>query len=405
MYEKTSARSKSVLFAILCGLLVAGSQWLGLASSASANPEKDPAAGDAKEQEAEDIIELDPEVLSRLGLKVEPAAPHVFSRIVRATGELTMSPDLVSRVGPRIEGRIVELKAKVGDPVQQGQALASLMSLELGRAKADYLSRKAKLELARSNEEREKGLRAKGISSEKELLEAEAEQTQAEIELASAESDLEVLGLSEAEIKGLKMERAALNFVVQAPISGQVIEREVTLGQMAELSSTLFVIANLSEVWAQLNLYEKDLATVDVGSAVTLRLDAFPDAPLHGTISYISPTLDEQTRTARARVVLKNSEGRLKPGMFLAAEVEASGRDRKEALAVPEAAIQRMDDEPVVFVGLDERRFQRRAVKLGRVSGGYAEILQGLEPGSVVVTEGSFILKSELSKSQMEEGE
>jgi cobalt-zinc-cadmium efflux system membrane fusion protein len=363
------------------------------------------AEGHGDEHGEEGVVELTPEALAAAAIKVDSAAVRRFSRIIRATGEITLHPDRVSRVGPRIGGRVGAISAKIGEAVAAGDVLAQLSSVELGRAKADFLTLKAKLELARSNHDREKRLQSKGISSEKELLEAEAAQIEAQVELDSAESSLHVLGLSEAEIKALRANDHELaGFALRAPLAGQVIERDVTLGQMVEPSMTAFVIADLSEVWAQVYIYQKDIAAVSAGSPVTLRLDAFPDQEVQASVHLLSATLDEKSRTARAIIVLKNPGGRLRPGMFVTAEIETSEGGSEQALAVPVAAVQKIEKEDVVFIAAGERRFERREVRVGRVSGGFAEILQGLEPGARVVTDGSFTLKSELSKGEMGEG-
>lgn len=393
-------RAMLILFSVLVGLLACPA--LATANPAVQHDEHGDEHDEHGDEHEEGVIELSVGALEAAALQMAPAELRPFRRLIRVTGELKFDPNRLSRIGPRIDGRIVRLDANVGDTVRRGQVLAELVSVELGRAKAEFLGRKAKLELARTNYDREKRLRSRGISSEKELLEAEAAQIEAQVELDSAESALHVLGLSEQEIQSLKTQDHGLSgFAVRAPLSGRVIERAVTLGEMAEPTTTLFVIADLGELWAQLRLYEKDLSAVEIGAPVTLKLAAFPDQSLNGTISYIADTLDETTRTAQARVVLKNPDGKLKPGMFLTASIGASVGELQETLAIPEEALQRVEGRLMVFVAEGERSFRAHEVQVGAVSGGYAQILSGLEPGAQIVAQGSFILKSELSKAEM----
>ncbi len=355
------------------------------------------------EQREEGVVALSESALLATGLQIEKVERSLFRRLIHTTGELKLHPDRVARVGPRIDGRILKLLAQEGDRVRAKQVLASLISVELGEAKAEFLARKARLDLSKSNYKRSEGLRKKGISSEKDLLEAEAEKIKAEVEVASAETRLHVLGLTEDEIKSLKNQGHEIaGFSIRSPIAGQVIERPVALGQMAEPMTTLFLIADTSVLWAQLNVYERDLAAVAVGSKVVITLDAFPEDPVEGTITYLSALVDEATRAARARVVVSNADGRLRPGMFFTAAIEGAGPENRLVLTVPEGAVQRLGKRFIVFVPEGGKgRFRRHFVEVGSHSGGEVEIIEGLEAGMLVVAEGSFVLKSELSKEEM----
>ncbi len=182
--------------------------------------------------------------------------------------------------------------------------------------------------------------------------------------------------------------------------TGTIIEKHITRGEAVTRESQAFVIANLKSVWVNLSVYQRDLSAVSVGQSVTISAGhGLPEAT--GKISYVTPTVDEETRTATARVVLPNTKKRWRPGMFVTGRVIVKRTD--VPLAVPLAALQTLAEQTVVFVETDEG-FQLRSVTTGRADGNHVEIRAGLAPGERYVSRGGFTLKAELSREQFGEG-
>jgi len=183
-------------------------------------------------------------------------------------------------------------------------------------------------------------------------------------------------------------------------VAGTVIGKHLVLGEAVGRDRTAYVVADLSRVWVDLAVFQRDLARVGVGQSVALRV-GHEDTAAVGTISYVTPTVDEHTRTATARVVLPNPDGRWRPGMFLGAEVTVERH--AAAVAVPPSALQTVFDETVVFVR-EDHGFVARPVRTGRHDREQVEILAGVAAGEPVVVTGSFVLKSELEKAAFGDG-
>ncbi|MFQ5652881.1 MAG: efflux RND transporter periplasmic adaptor subunit, partial [bacterium] len=189
-------------------------------------------------------------------------------------------------------------------------------------------------------------------------------------------------------------------YEVKSLIAGTVTDKHLSLGEVITDDSHAFTITDLSSVWANLSVYQKDLPYVKIGQKVVI--SAGPDMPeTNGTISYISPLLDEATRTAIARVVLSNPDGHWRPGLFVAGHVETGAVQAD--VVVPKTALETIDEQTVVFVKTQEG-YEPHPVSLGRSSNTHVEILSGLSAGQRYVTKGGFTLKAELAKSSFESG-
>ncbi|MCL4866601.1 MAG: efflux RND transporter periplasmic adaptor subunit, partial [Gemmatimonadales bacterium] len=301
-------------------------------------------------------------------------------------------------VGSRADGRLVAVQADLGTRVQRGQALALLESVEVGKIRAEEREAEALLQIAQENHAREQRLAEQGISSRKELLEAEAQLRRAEAALHSAEDRLEVLGASHDHGAGGE-------FSLVAPFAGVVVARDASLGEMATPADTLFTVADLSEVWIELDIFERDLARVRRGQSVAVMVTAYPSDTFPGRIVYVGDLLDPAKRTVRARVEIPNAGGTLKPGMFATASIQVGGGGPPLAV-VPQDAVQTVEGRRVVFVPGDAPgEFRVVPVELGQtIDGDRIVILSGIAPGDRVVTAGAFALRSELSKGEIGEG-
>jgi cobalt-zinc-cadmium efflux system membrane fusion protein len=344
------------------------------------------------------VIELAPDAKALAGIEVAPAGRRRLSKTLSLPGEVTIPSGGISHVGPRIEGVIHIALAEIGTSVKEGELLAVLDSIPMGEAKAAYLKALAEHELAEKTLVREQKLSTEGGSARKDLLEAEAGLAKAAIELKMARDRLQLLGLSDADIARVLEEKGEdrAHVPIVAPLAGVVTDRHATPGEFVRPEEKLFTIADLDAVWVMASVPEKDVHDVREGVEAAIRVTAQPHETFTGKVTHIAPQVDPKTRMVRVRLETPNTRHLLKPEMF--AEVELPIAEQAEALAVPAAAVQRVEGKPAIFVTKDGRRFERRMIQLGIESDGLVEVRSGLEPGESVVVKGAFLLKSELEK-------
>jgi cobalt-zinc-cadmium efflux system membrane fusion protein len=375
---------------------------LGCRGEPAAEPSS-PAAASPAEHRSERVV-LSPAAVSGLGLKTVEAERRVLDAMIRATAVIRANENRLAHVSPRIPGKAVEVRAVLGDRVAAGQALAFLDSLELGEKKSALLQARANLEVARRNYQREARLFKQRISSEKDYLEAKGEFERSDAAFRAAREALRLLGLTDAAIEQITWggkDHPLSHFPILAPFAGAVIEQHITLGELIKPEEKPYTIADLTTLWILLDVYEKDLSRIGVGTAAEVRVDAYPDERFAGHIVYVSDVLDETTRTARARVEVDNHAGRLRPGMFATAVVTLPSDAPIGAVTIPVAAVQRINGRPVAFVEESAGSFAVRQLTLGRDTDTMIEVKHGVAEGERVVTEGSFTLKSEVLKDQL----
>ncbi len=361
---------------------------------------EEPGAGVALEEEeqlegeAHDLVLLDSTAIAIAGITVEPVTT-VQTTGLPVTGMITYDANRVSHIGPRIDGRIIRLTSDVGVRVAGGQVLALLESPEVGQVRADEAEAEALTGIARENYQRELRLEEQGISSRKELLEAEAELRRMEAALNSARQRLQVLGAGNGP---------GGQFAITAPFPGVVVERHASLGEMASSSDQLFTVANLDQLWIELDIYERDLSRVTAGQAVDVTTAAYPGRSFPGQIVYVGDIVDPAKRAVRARVEIPNSDGVLKPGMFAHALIRV-GSGGPPVVVVPQEALQEVEGRRVVFIpGTQPGEFRVWPVEVGEaIEDGLVTILSGLNAGDRVVTTGAFTLRSELAESEIGE--
>jgi membrane fusion protein, heavy metal efflux system len=351
-------------------------------------------AGEAPEAAGEGTLIVDAEVLRDLKLTTFPAELRPGGEGVTALGELKVNEQAYAEAGAPIPARVVRLIAVPGQFVRRGQPLAELQSVELGQARAQRSAALARAVLARKTLERKRGLAAERIVSRGELQRAEADAAEAEAELQAAEASVAALGV------GVRPGDGELSaFALLSPLSGTVLERAAVQGQTADPSRPLFRIADLSRLWLVVQAPERDVVRVRVGSPAEIALAALPGEKLRGEVGWVGREVDPHSRTVPVRIVLANEGGRLKPGMFATAWIGTGGAGER-VVAVPAAALQRIDNRWVVFLPRDEGRFEIRPVERGRDLGGEVAIASGLRPGERVVVEGAFVLRAEAEKRE-----
>jgi RND family efflux transporter MFP subunit len=286
---------------------------------------------------------------------------------------------------------------ELGTTVKRGAALATLLSAELAEAQTKYLSMGAMLVADHQKLQRTQQLVAIGAASRQELEDIMAVHASHATEVEAARQRLLLLGLSRARVEALNNpSQIVSDITVPAPIAGVITGRTANLGQVVSTGQELFVVTDLTQVWVIGDLYEQDFQTVRVGSEAALTTPAYPTMTLRGRVTYIDPRVDLQTRTARVRVAVPNADGRLRLGMYVTLVFTTPGGER--TVVVPRAAVQTIGERQVVFVPVpdEEGKFVARPVQAGPLRGDRVTIRSGLQPGEVVVTEGSFFLRAEM---------
>jgi len=324
----------------------------------------------------------------RAQIEMTPAERSSLAPVVSVTGTVTFDPEKVAAVGARIAGRVSQIFKLEGDPVKAGDVLAEIESAELGQAQASLVSAKAHAATATVHEKREKELAEARISSSREAEVAAANAVSARAALAAAEQRVRALGGVAGGTPGILR--------LTTPLAGKVIERHVSRGQSVEATYTAFRVADLSSVWVQLAVFERQLTAIHHGDAV----DLYPqggdgERKVTGSVSYVGDVIDLETRTAPVRVEVEHPEVPLRPGQSVLAKIHTSA-PVAAAIVVQRGAVTSVDGKPTVFVAHDALSVEPRAVQLGGQDGDRVEILSGLQEGDRVVTSGVFALKSEI---------
>ncbi|HJX90930.1 MAG TPA: efflux RND transporter periplasmic adaptor subunit [Pyrinomonadaceae bacterium] len=345
-------------------------------------------------------------------IETETVALSPIAAIIPATGKILVPEDRMANIGPVHEGRIVRLYAGQGSNVKKGQKLADLESADIDEAEADYLkaladydnARKtsaAEVKLAQATYDRTKMLFEKTITAQKNLQSAEhdldvakasgeSSVAGAKATLTSARRHLLILGLKDSDIDALanKSSLAAV-FSLNSPISGTVIERNATIGATVGSDTNLFKIIDISRVWIDANVFEKDLERVRGGQEVKVSVPAFPGASFSGRVILVNSVVDPDTRTVKVRTEVPNADGRLKPEMF--ANVQIITDLHKTTTSIPQSALLNDGDKTVVFIA-EGSGYKKQQVSVGLQSNDRVEIVSGLNAGDKVVVKGNYLL-------------
>ena len=315
-------------------------------------------------EEESQTINVDPVTVQKMGVRTALVTKGPLRRAIRTVGTIDYNETALADVTTKFKGWIENLYVdSTGKQVHKGEPLFDIYSPELYSAQNEYV-------LA-MNQTSGGGLKS------------------------SARQKLKLFDISEDQIVELEKTRQPQRTLrVNAPIDGAVVEKMAVKGQMVDAGMKLYRLADLGIVWVQSQVYEQDLGLLKLGQEAEVSLSYLPDRKFRGRITYIYPTLDEKTRTARVRMEFHNPGFFLKPGMFATVEIRAELEP--DALLVPDTAILRSGDKNTVFVALEGGKFEPRTVTPGsRSENGQIQILRGLNEGERVVTSGQFMLDSE----------
>ncbi len=346
------------------------------------------------------FIPLSPTAAEAAGIHVGTAEIGRMGETLRLPAEVRYDPDRVANISPQMTGIIRDLYATEGDSVKKGERLARVSSRELADMMAAYISAIAAEKLARLEVEREEILWKDKITSRAKLQSARAAFSLAKAALQAAGTKLQVVGInSNALSKQLSSSDALIaEYLIEAPIAGVIIKRSVTLGETVSSgdaeAAPLFVIADESVVWIDITIFKQDLARVSVGTSVLIAGD---DGGIlaKGDISFISPIVDEASRTSTARMIIDNRKKVFRPGQFVRAKLNLG--ESVSVLRIPKNAVQIIESTPSVFVPTDGG-YKHLPIVTGIEQDGYVAIKRGLSKGDKFVIKGGFTLKSQLEK-------
>ncbi|TGL58226.1 efflux RND transporter periplasmic adaptor subunit [Leptospira ognonensis] len=349
---------------------------------------------------------------SRFRISEEIQKNHPFSVVYleeRAVEEELQLPGTVSydmnnvaKVGSRVNGRILSVFVKEGDRVKKGTPLASLQSVELGTTEANYLKARARLEALKVQADRAKELYEKKVTSAKEYEMSLMDYKSVKAEMETSRNALENLGLNDAEITNLEAGKYnSKNLYIRTPISGSVTVREAIIGQSVNARDNLFTVADLSVLWINLDVFEKDLNSIRKGNeAKVVPIGATIDDSLKAVVSYVSEVIDPVKKTAEIRLEVRNANGKLRPGQSVTATVKGmiAENNLNKIKVVPTDCVHKIEGENFVFVRNVDASFTAKKVILGKGYENWVEIVSGTDPSDAIVKDGSFVLKSEYLK-------
>ncbi len=344
----------------------------------------------------------DPSIEAKAGLETATLGRGRLAANLIADATLSFDRNRYAHVSARSPGIVATVRVDVGDRIEAGAVLATVDSQELGTAKATLLQAQAGEELWRRNRDREADLKRQGIAPERDLLEAETRLTEARIARTGAEQRLRNLGLVDEALRKIVQDRDTSSLLpVVSPFAGEVVARHAVLGEVVDTAHPLFEVTDPTTLWVLVDLPGEGLGPTGIGAAVTFDFDGLPGRFFPSSLEWISRALDPATRTLRARARLENPDGILRAEMYGRARIDL-GRD--DAILVPEASVQWDGTCNTVFVRLKPGVYEPRRVWLGAAAGGMHEVRQGLSPGEVVVTTGSYLLKTEILKGSIGAG-
>ncbi len=342
------------------------------------------------------IVPLSVEAVDRAGIVVAPIVSGISAGGIRLPGIVEPNAYREVTVTPLVAGRVTRVSAELGASVRRGQTLAQIYSPELAEAQTKYVSAKAMLEAHDRELQRTQKLVEIGAASRQEMERIHAEHAAQTAAVESARSQLELLGVSASVIEALASgSKVNATTSVPAPIEGVITERAVNVGLNVDQTTPLFTVVDLSTVWITADVYEKDFSQVRIGNDAAITTSAYPGLSLRGRISYIDPQVNPETRTAKVRVEVPNPRGELRLGMY--ADVVVTGAPGASVPVLPRSAVQNVGNRTVVYLANPKEpgKFTEREVRLGDTSVEQVAVTAGVQPGDIVVTEGSFFVRAE----------
>ncbi|MGC2246798.1 MAG: efflux RND transporter periplasmic adaptor subunit [Terriglobales bacterium] len=361
-------------------LLFAGCQGSKSAAPADANS--------PKSSDSAELFTIPQEQMAHV--QVVTVQPTSLTRMLRLTGAVAYNSFKTTPVITQVSGPVSRVVVVPGQKVQRSEPMLYVASPDYSQLRTNFLKAKDANALAQKAYARAQDLYQHHAIAEQNLEQAESAEVQAGGDLAAAQAALRVMGITDPD--ALVKAPPSFEVPVRAPISGEVVEQDVSVGQLIQPGTTqCFLISDMSTVWVLVNVYQKDLPYVRVGDTVLIHTDAYPDV-FHGRISYVAASLDPSTRTLQARIETGNPGEKLKKDMFVFTDVNAG--TIPHAIVLPDAAVLRDSENlPFVYVAVSSNQFGRRPVTLGESLNGQTQITSGLKAGDKVIGNGSLFLQ------------
>ena len=326
--------------------------------------------------------------LSHLQIVTISSAP--LTRTLRLSGQVAYNGFKTTPVITAVGGPVSQVLVFPGQHVRAGQPMLEVSSPDYSQLRASYLKARDSYNLADKNYQRAQDLYTHHAIAEADLLQAESVRTQAQADMNASAQGLHILGIT--NLDSLASAPPTAQIPVRAPMSGEVVDRLCSPGQLIQAGATqCFTISDMRTVWVLVNAYQNQLSYIHNGEAVSVQTDAYPTV-FHGKISYLAPAVDPNTRTLQARIVTENPNQKLKNQMYVTATVVAGTIPK--AITVPVASVLRnAENQPFVYVQAAPTQFSRRMVEVGETQEGRIQILSGLSAGERVVADGSLFLQ------------
>ena len=357
-------------------------------------------------------LQVTPALQQKWGITTAEPGRSATTTTVSLPGVLRLNERQTAQISSLLEGQVVSLGAELGEVVRKGQVLAVIHAPAVAQAKTVFLQAAARAELTAREYERARILLQQEAIDQKEAARRKADAEQARTEFGVAESNLHSFGLDQPQVDALLQrarqpaegahhdEFADPYLRLTSPVAGRVIARDAIAGQHVLPDRALFIVSDLSTLWAVLDAREPDLPLLSEGTVVRIRTSLYADRTWDGRILHVGDVVDEKSRTVKVRVETPNRGHLLKPNMFVQGEIVGAAGTRA-VLTLPVDALQTVNGEPVVFVRIAPDRFAVRPVQAGDRTGDRRVITRGLDGSESVVVTGAFNLKAELLKSSL----
>lgn len=320
--------------------------------------------------------------------------------VLRIPGSIQVDEQRMAKIGAPVTGRITDIDAVLGQHVKQGQALATLNSTELAQNQLVYIKALQQIDLQSKAVERARILLEADVISKAEVQRRESELSAAKADLNAAADQLQVLGMTSQGIAKLSKNSQMHSFsTVTARISGTVISRKINLGQVVQPADELFIVADLSKVYAVAEVPERQIDLIEKGQEVDILIPSINEKPIKGKLVYVSDIVNPETRTVMVRSELSNVNREIKPDMLVSMLVQSKPIAK---LSVPVRSIVRQNDKNYVFVQISANKYRLREVDVGDEFNAMRPIISGVEEGETIVTDGAFHLNNERKRKELE---
>lgn len=393
--------SQPILITVLIGLTILISLWIWLSNRNEKNDthEHEGETEQHAEENTEDShseegeIQLTAQQLVEHGLKVETVTKGEVNSFVKLPGKLVVNTDQQAHISPNFSGHVEQVHVALGQYVERGQTLAVLSVPELIDQQANLNMAQSNLRLAQQEYQREQQLWSQGISAKQDLQRAENVYRQAQITVQSQQARLQALGSTGQNGR----------FVIRAPISGMISQKDIVVGENVQLADQLFVIENLKDLWLEFNLLNTSNIQLQAGQILNFKING-SDQDYQAKVQTLNSQADVQTGRLQVRAKVTTQADALRPNVLV--NVSVSDDQAKIALRIQKKALQQVEGKPVVFVIESEKKGQvhlkAQPIEVGVSSqdGQWLEVTSGLTEGQKYIADGSFLLKSELEKDE-----